>query len=57
MQIDRPCRKLLTAQDTSIFPLLETKFENVTAKIPFKYRDLLVEEYGQKALTDKRSKK
>ncbi|KAM7195081.1 LicD family domain containing protein [Naviculisporaceae sp. PSN 640] len=37
--------------DTAIFPLRETTFEGVAAKIPYKYQQLLVEEYGKQALT------
>ncbi|KAH6687850.1 LicD family-domain-containing protein [Plectosphaerella plurivora] len=41
---------------TSIFPLIDTKFENVPVRIPFEYKDLLVKEFGQEALTDKKFK-
>lgn len=38
-------------RDTYLYPLRETTFEGVTAKIPYKYKDFLVGEYGEKALT------
>lgn len=34
-----------------IYPLRETEFEGAPAKVPFAYAELLVEEYGDKALT------
>ncbi|KAK5122902.1 hypothetical protein LTR85_003467 [Meristemomyces frigidus] len=34
-----------------IFPLRETKFEGFPVKVPFAYSELLVEEYGERALT------
>ena len=37
-------------QDTSLFPLRDTIFEGVPAKIPYRYADLLREEYGEKSL-------
>ncbi|KAG9254854.1 mannosylphosphorylation protein [Emericellopsis atlantica] len=40
-------------RDTYIFPLLETTFEGVTAKIPYKYKDMLISEYTVEGLTDK----
>lgn len=39
------------AQD--IFPLRESNFENTPVKIPYAYAELLEEEYGPKALTQK----
>jgi phosphorylcholine metabolism protein LicD len=39
-------------QDTYLYPLRETTFEGVTAKIPYKYRDFLAGEYGEKALSN-----
>lgn len=40
-------------QDTYVFPLRETKFEGVSAKIPYRYEDMLVSEYGRRAVTQK----
>ncbi|KEY67583.1 hypothetical protein S7711_08256 [Stachybotrys chartarum IBT 7711] len=37
-------------RDTYVFPLLDTTFEGTPAKIPYKYRDMLASEYGEKAL-------
>ncbi|KAH7375277.1 LicD family-domain-containing protein [Plectosphaerella cucumerina] len=50
------CKDRQKFKYTSIFPLLDTKFENVPVRIPFEYRDLLVKEYGKEALTDKKFK-
>jgi hypothetical protein len=36
-----------------IFPLRESNFENTPVKIPYAYAELLEEEYGPKALTQK----
>lgn len=41
-------------QDTYIFPLLDTVFEGEPVKIPNKYKDFLVAEYGLTSLTNKR---
>lgn len=41
---------LLVNQDIYVFPLRNTTFEGVPAKIPFRYEDLLASEYGRKAL-------
>ena len=35
-----------------IFPLRESVFEGTPVKIPYAYSDLLIEEYGQRALTN-----
>ncbi|KAK2048146.1 hypothetical protein LZ31DRAFT_490625 [Colletotrichum somersetense] len=45
----------VTAEDRNVFlnPLLETTFEGVKAKIPYNYKEMLVSEYGEKALTNK----
>ncbi|KAK5992422.1 Protein MNN4-like protein [Cladobotryum mycophilum] len=40
-------------RDTYVFPLRDTVFEGVPAKIPFRYKDMLGAEYGRKALTNK----
>ncbi|KAL8285447.1 hypothetical protein RB597_002493 [Gaeumannomyces tritici] len=36
--------------DTYIFPLRDSTFENSPVKIPYRYRDLLAAEYGEKSL-------
>ncbi|TDZ30479.1 Protein MNN4 [Colletotrichum spinosum] len=40
-------------REAQLFPLLETTFEGVRAKIPFQYEEMLASEYGERALTDK----
>lgn len=51
--VERPGQWSLTRlQDTYLYPLRETKFEGVKAKIPYKFRDFLVGEYGGKALSN-----
>ncbi|KAK4159153.1 mannosylphosphorylation protein [Cladorrhinum sp. PSN259] len=37
-------------KDTSLFPLRDTTFEGVPAKIPYRFRELLAAEYGVDAL-------
>jgi len=37
---------------SQIFPLRETTFEGVPAKVPYAYQELLVEEYGEDSLID-----
>jgi hypothetical protein len=37
-------------QDTYFFPLRKTTFEDVEARIPYQYRELLAMEYGEGAL-------
>lgn len=37
-------------QDTYVFPLRDTTFEGVPAKIPFRYQEMLESEYGKAAL-------
>ncbi|KAI5459207.1 LicD family-domain-containing protein, partial [Mariannaea sp. PMI_226] len=39
-------------KDTLIFPLRDTIFEGFTAKVPFRYKQMLVAEYGMNALTN-----
>jgi hypothetical protein len=39
---------------STIFPLRTTTFENITVSIPYAYEDLLIDEYGAKALTQRR---
>ncbi|KAJ9151917.1 Protein MNN4 [Pleurostoma richardsiae] len=39
-------------RDTYIFPLRDTVFEGIPAKIPYKFKDLLENEYGKKSLTN-----
>ncbi|KAM0335391.1 hypothetical protein ACHAQA_000436 [Verticillium albo-atrum] len=43
-----------TFRDTFLFPLLDTTFEGVKAKIPYKYKDFLISEYGKESLSDKK---
>ncbi|KAH7155878.1 mannosylphosphorylation protein [Dactylonectria estremocensis] len=38
-------------RDTYLFPLRDTTFEGVPAKIPYRYKEMLEAEYGRKALT------
>jgi hypothetical protein len=44
-------------QDTYIFPLRDTYFEGAPAKIPYAYKELLVAEYTDEALTLKEFEK
>ncbi|KAG7292952.1 hypothetical protein NEMBOFW57_002997 [Staphylotrichum longicolle] len=37
-------------RDTYFFPLRKTTFEDVEARIPYRYRELLAMEYGEGAL-------
>jgi hypothetical protein len=37
-------------QDTYLYPLWDTTFEGVPAKVPYKYREFLIGEYGEDAL-------
>ncbi|EXF85450.1 hypothetical protein CFIO01_12358 [Colletotrichum fioriniae PJ7] len=39
-------------RDTFLYPLLDTTFEGVKAKIPYEYKEMLISEYGEKALTN-----
>ncbi|KAH6884521.1 mannosylphosphorylation protein [Thelonectria olida] len=39
-------------KDTYVFPLRETTFEGVPAKIPYRYKEMLTSEYTEKALTN-----
>ncbi|KAF6838305.1 hypothetical protein CMUS01_04688 [Colletotrichum musicola] len=39
-------------RDTYLYPLLDTTFEGVKAKIPYKYKEMLLSEYGERALTN-----
>lgn len=43
--------QLTRAQDTYLFPLLDTEFEGAPVKVPYKYQDMLAAEYGQDALS------
>ena len=51
---DRPglwsCKNYHRYQTTDLYPMRETMFENVTAKVPFAYDMVLTQEYEQKAL-------
>lgn len=38
-------------QDTYLFPLRDTIFEGMPAKIPFRFKELLAAEYGERSLT------
>ncbi|TQS31390.1 hypothetical protein Golomagni_08332, partial [Golovinomyces magnicellulatus] len=40
-------------RDTYLFPLQETTFEGAPAKIPYRYKDMLLSEYGGSALVEK----
>lgn len=40
-------------QDTHIFPLRDSTFEKAPVKIPYRYRDLLAAEYGEKSLINR----
>ncbi|KAK3397926.1 hypothetical protein B0T20DRAFT_413696 [Sordaria brevicollis] len=40
-------------RDTYIFPLRDTIFEGTAAKVPYRYKELLMKEYGDWALTGK----
>lgn len=37
-------------QDKYIFPLLDTTFEGVPAKVPYRYQQMLESEYGKAAV-------
>ena len=45
------CKDKHTYLERDLFPLRDSYFEGIHVKIPFEYGDLLVEEYGEKALT------
>ncbi|WZH41967.1 uncharacterized protein QYS62_002934 [Fusarium acuminatum] len=38
-------------KDKYIFPLLDTTFEGVSAKVPYRYKDILSSEYGRGAIS------
>jgi hypothetical protein len=38
-------------QDKYIFPLLDTTFEGVPAKVPYRYQQMLESEYGKAAVS------
>ncbi|KAK4229759.1 mannosylphosphorylation protein [Podospora fimiseda] len=44
------CKDGSAVKDTFLFPLRDTTFEGVPAKIPYRYRELLAAEYGVDAL-------
>ncbi|KAL2141471.1 hypothetical protein VTI28DRAFT_2345 [Corynascus sepedonium] len=46
------CKDGSDIMDTYLFPLRNTTFEGVTARIPYRYRELLVMEYGPEALKE-----
>ena len=37
---------------TDLYPLRETEFEGVPAWVPREYEEILVEEYGERSLTE-----
>ena len=39
-------------QDTYVFPLRKTTFEGAPAKIPYRYKEFLISEYGEDALNN-----
>ena len=43
-------------QESQIFPLRGSYFEDVPVKIPYAYTDLLVEEYGSRSLSNTKFK-
>ncbi|KNG50358.1 mannosylphosphate transferase [Stemphylium lycopersici] len=52
---DRPgewvCKNYHRYQTTELYPMRETMFEGVVAKVPYNYDKILVDEYKEKALT------
>ncbi|KAK4034150.1 LicD family-domain-containing protein, partial [Parachaetomium inaequale] len=46
------CKDGSEIMDTYLFPLRNTTFEGVPAKIPYRYQELLAMEYGAGALTE-----
>ncbi|RAH39573.1 putative mannosylphosphate transferase (Mnn4) [Aspergillus brunneoviolaceus CBS 621.78] len=46
------CKNLHKYQTDDIYPLRRTTFEGVPAKVPFKYDQVLEDEYSKKALTN-----
>ncbi|PVH93465.1 hypothetical protein DM02DRAFT_721699 [Periconia macrospinosa] len=47
------CKDEHTFWSTQIFPLRTAVFEGVPVRIPYKYQELLAEEYGESALTER----
>ena len=45
------CKDLHNYMYEDIFPLRETVFEGVAARVPFAYAEVLTEEYGSEALS------
>lgn len=45
------CKDKHHYEESQIFPLRDSYFEDVPVKIPYAYTELLVEEYGSKSLT------
>jgi hypothetical protein len=39
-------------QTSELYPMRETMFEGVRAKVPYNYDKILVDEYNEKALID-----
>ena len=44
------CKNYHRSHTTDLYPMRETVFEGVTAKVPYAYDRLLTQEYSQKAL-------
>jgi hypothetical protein len=44
------CKNNHSYNATDLYPLRETTYEGVPAMVPYKYDEILIEEYGQKAL-------
>lgn len=48
------CKNNHKYQTDDIYPLRRTTFEGVSAKVPFQYKTVLIDEYNDKALTSTR---
>lgn len=44
--------RLISLQDTFLYPLRTTTFEGSPAKIPFMYKEMLESEYGSRSLVN-----
>lgn len=42
---------MFVRQDKYVFPLLDTTFEGLPAKIPYRYKEILASEYGKASLS------
>jgi LicD family len=47
------CKNFHRYNTTDLYPMRESVFEGVPVKIPYKYGEILIEEYGQRALIAK----